>query len=148
MRIRAARSDDAVAICDVLRRSITELCVADHGNDEAFLARWLANKTAENVVDWIANSHVLVAYESLHILGVAALTGSGCITLNYVAPEARFRGVSKILLREMESKARELGCRACRLESTKTADRFYRAAGYCEQRDLPDGVLGKSFTDA
>jgi GNAT superfamily N-acetyltransferase len=143
MHIRVAQRDDAVAACDVIRRSIIELCEADHGNDEARLGHWLANKTPENMVAWIANSHVVVAEEGSQIVGVAALTGSGHVTLNYVAPEARFRGVSKALLREVESKAMELGCRACTVKSTRTADRFYRAVGYCEQSGLPKGMLSK-----
>jgi hypothetical protein len=61
MRIREARSDDAPAACVVLRRSITELCHADHGGDEVLLEKWLSNKTVENVTRWIAHSHVVVA---------------------------------------------------------------------------------------
>ena len=37
VKIRDATPDDAEAACDVLRRSISELCVADHGNDPAIL---------------------------------------------------------------------------------------------------------------
>jgi GNAT superfamily N-acetyltransferase len=133
MRIREARSDDAAAACDVLRRSIAELCDLDHGNDPALLAPWLANKTPENVAAWIAGSHVFVAEEDGRLLGVAALTNAGHVTLNYVAPEARFRGVSKALLRALEAKAAALGCRSCTLETTRTAARFYRTRGYREQ---------------
>jgi quinol monooxygenase YgiN len=39
--IRAARPEDAPAACDVLRRSITELCGADHHDDPEILRRWL-----------------------------------------------------------------------------------------------------------
>lgn len=145
MRIRPARADDAEAACDVLRRSIIELCEADHGNDEVLLARWLANKTPAIVAGWIAGSHVFVAEEDRRLVGVVALTDSGHITLNYVAPEARFRGVSKALMGEVEAKAAQLGCRACTLESTKTARRFYEAAGYREHSHLPEGVLGKAL---
>ena len=144
MDIRPARPDDAAAACSVLRRSIQELCVQDHGDEEAFLADWLANKTPGNVAQWMTISHVFVAEERSRIIGVAALTGSGHITLNYVAPEARFTGVSKALLRTVEDKAVELGCDACTVQSTKTAERFYRAAGYREQSCLPAGHLGKS----
>jgi GNAT superfamily N-acetyltransferase len=119
-----------------------DLCEEDHRNDEQFLAHWLANKTPGNIVVWITDSHVFLAEEKGQVVGVAALTGSGYITLNYVAPEARFRGVSKALLRALENKARELGCQACTLESTKTADLFYRAAGY---REVVEGVLTKSL---
>lgn len=148
MRIRAARAEDAIEACDVVRRSITELCEADHANDPALLARWLANKTPENVGVWIKASHVFVAEEGSRIIGVAALTSLGHLTLNYVAQEARFRGISRALLREAEGKARDLGCRVCTLQSTKTAERFYRTAGYRERSNLPQGVLGKLLVDA
>jgi hypothetical protein len=47
MRIRNAVPEDAAAACEVMRRSIAELCVADHRNDPAILERWLANKTPD-----------------------------------------------------------------------------------------------------
>ena len=49
MVIREAVVGDAEEACTMVRRSITELCAADHGNDPAILARWLDNKTPENV---------------------------------------------------------------------------------------------------
>ena len=58
------------------------------------------------------------------------MTKAGMITLNYVSPDARFQGVSKALLAALERTAAELGLKQCRLESTKTARRFYEAAGY------------------
>jgi hypothetical protein len=85
MRTRIANAHDAVAAAKVLRRSIAQLCIADHQNDERFLAGWLANKTPENVASWIANSHVFVAEDGGYIVGVAALTSAGDVTLNYVA---------------------------------------------------------------
>ena len=130
MRIREARAEDAAAACEVLRRSIVELCAADHGNDPALLDPWLANKTPENVLAWMAETHLLVAEEDGRLLGVAGLSSAGRVTLNYVAPEARFRGVSAALLGALEDEAARLGCRSCTLESTKTARRFYEARGY------------------
>ena len=135
LHIRPARAADAAAACGVLRRSIAELCVADHDNDPQFLSRWLANKTPENVAAWIADpgNVVYVAVDDGRIAGVAAMTRAGLVTLNYVSPDFRFRGVSKVLLAALERKAAELGLTQCNLESTKTARRFYEAAGYREQ---------------
>jgi GNAT superfamily N-acetyltransferase len=141
IKIRLANVSDAGAACDVVRRSITRLCELDHGNDPALIDDWLANKTPDNMASWIVNSHVFVAEDDGRLLGVASIASSGGITLNYVAPEARFRGISKALLSELERTASELGLRACILESTKTATRFYRAAGYVEQAGGPEGVL-------
>jgi GNAT superfamily N-acetyltransferase len=140
MRIRRARNQDAAAACDVLRRSITELCRPDHGDDPALLDRWLANKTVENVRRWVAGTYMVVAEVDGDIAGVAAMTDSGHVVLNYVAPRFRFRGVSKALLRRLEHVAAELGCTAVTLESTRTAYAFYRAAGYRGAAG-PDGKL-------
>lgn len=135
MKIREARIEDAQATCEVLRRSITELCQPDHGNDQEFLSKWLDNKTPDNVVKWIAdeNSYTFVAEETGTIVGVGAITDTGKITLNYISPDARFMGVSKAILERLERKARELGLDRCILESTSTARRFYISAGYIEE---------------
>jgi GNAT superfamily N-acetyltransferase len=134
MKIRLATPEDAEAACNVLRRSIVELCQLDHRGDQGVIEHWLSNKTAENVRAWIsaANNIVLVAVDDEAILGVAAMTRSGCVTLNYVRPESRFEGVSKALLTSLEREARMLGLSALTLSSTKTAERFYRAAGFVE----------------
>ena len=134
MEIRSAVLADAAEACAVLRRSILELCFPDHGNDQALLARWLSNKTPEKVASWIAqpDHSLLVAVEDDAILAVGGVTDTGEITLNYVSPDARFRGVSKILVRALEIRAAERGNVQCTLASTETARRFYLSAGYSE----------------
>jgi hypothetical protein len=42
MEIRDGQAEDAPAACLMPRRSIAELCVADHRNDPTILARWLS----------------------------------------------------------------------------------------------------------
>lgn len=136
VQIREARVADAAAACDILHRSIAELCAADHNSDPAWLAGWLANKTPENVAAWIGDpgNVVYVAIDDGRIAGVAAMQCTGRISLNYVSPDTRFKGVSKALLAALERKAKELGLAQCTLESTKTALRFYHAAGYRAQQ--------------
>jgi hypothetical protein len=99
VEIRDATPEDADAACDVLRKSISQLCIADHGNDPAILDRWLSNKKPEIVAAWskqLGNS-LLLAVEGDAILAVGSVTDAGEITLNYVAPDSRFRGVSRAL---------------------------------------------------
>ncbi len=141
--IRDAVAADAPAACEVLRQSITELCVADHGNDPEILGRWLANKTPEIVAAWIArlDNSVLAAVAGDTIRAVGSVTDAGEITLCYVSPDARFRGVSRALLGALEARALERGNTRCTLHSTLTARRFYRAAGYTED-GAPDGKFG------
>jgi GNAT superfamily N-acetyltransferase len=128
-----------------MRRSIVELCVADHRNDEAILTRWLSNKTPEFFVSWIRQSDnsLLVAAEGGNILAVGSVTDAGQITLNYVSPDARFRGVSRALLGALEARAVERGNTRCTVASTETARRFYRANGYVED-GLPVDNSGMS----
>ena len=146
VQIRDATPDDAKAACDVLRRSISELCVGDHGNDPAILAAWLRNKTPEIVAGWARQpgNSLLLAVEGQTTLAVGSVTDAGEITLNYVAPDARFRGVSRAMLRALEGRAAERGNLRCTLTSTETAHRFYRSRGY-----IDDGKpLGNFGTNA
>jgi len=143
MEIRDAVPADAVAACEVLRRSISELCVADHHDDPLILARWLSNKTPEIIASWIAQpgNSVLVAVEDSAILAVGSVTDGGEITLNYVSPDARFRGVSRALLGALEARAMQRGNTRCNLVSTETAHRLYLSAGYREDGP-PQGKFG------
>jgi GNAT superfamily N-acetyltransferase len=132
MLIRRACVEDTVAACDVMRRSIAELCKADHHDDPAIVGGWLANKTPENVKAWIEDedNRVLVAVEGNDVLAVGAVRKDGEITLNYVSPDARFKRISRAMLAALEQVARELGNGGCHLTSTETAFRFYLSAGY------------------
>jgi GNAT superfamily N-acetyltransferase len=143
MEIRDAVPEDAPAACQVMRRSITELCVADHRNDPAILARWLNNKTPEIFLAWLErpDNSLLVAVEDGRILGVGGVTDAGEINLNYVSPDVRFRGVSRAMLGALEARAAARGNVYCTLASTETARRFYQAAGYVEAGP-PSGKFG------
>lgn len=73
---------------------------------------------------------MLVAIEQGTILGVGSVTNAGHVTLNYVSPDARFRGVSRALLGALEGHAAVRGNARCTLSSTETARAFYLANGY------------------
>jgi hypothetical protein len=127
VEIRDAVAADAWAACEMIRRSIVELCIADHRNDPAILTQWLSNKTPEIFVSWInqlANS-LLVAIEGHNILAVGSVPNAGEINLNYVCPDVRFRGVSRVMLGALDARAVDRGNVRCTLTSTETARRFY-----------------------
>jgi GNAT superfamily N-acetyltransferase len=133
MQIRDATPEDAPAACQVMRRSIVQLCAADHHDDPRILARWLGNKTPDCFRSWITQpNHALLVAVDGGILAVGGVTDAGRITLNYVSPDARFRGVSRSLLRALEGRAAARGSNRCTLISTATARRFYTAHGYTE----------------
>jgi GNAT superfamily N-acetyltransferase len=143
MEIRDAVVGDAEAACQVMRRSIAELCLADHRNDPAILQRWLRNKTPEFFISWLnqPDNSLLVAVEGRRILAVGSVTDAGKITLNYVSPDVRFRGVSRGMLGALEARAAKRGNTRCVLTSTETARRFYKACGYVEDGP-PVGEFG------
>ena len=142
MLIRQAHIADAASACEAMRRSIAELCGADHHDDPAILQRWLANKTPQHWAEWLAYepNTVLVAVDNETVLAVGVVRNDGEITCNYVSPEARFRGVSKAMLARLEAIAQEFGNDSCNLISTETARRFYISCGYAEV-----GVLEGKF---
>jgi GNAT superfamily N-acetyltransferase len=113
----------------VLIASITELCAADHRNDQAALGGWLANKTPQSIAQWFDNpaSHLLVAERDGGIAAIGGYNDAREITLNYVAPAHRFAGVSRALLAAMEQ---ALGPGEAMLTSTRSAHRFYLARGW------------------
>lgn len=132
IEIRPAVVADASQACAVLRRSITECCVADHHDDPAILQSWLGNKTSDNVASWIdsPSNHTLVALADGALVGVALLTQAGKLSLCYLLPEARHAGIGKALLQGMETQARAWDISVLRLHSTASARDFYARNGY------------------
>ena len=132
--VRPARAEDVPAMSRVLTASITELCFADHGGDPERIASWTANKTPEGVAEMLGQDGLamFVAEWDGRVAAVGATTASGGIALNYVAPEGRFRGLSKALLAAMEADLAARGFSEGRLEATKTARDFYLSQGWVE----------------
>lgn len=132
MMIRLASEADAGQGIKTLRRSISELCTLDHRNDPQEIRDWLQNKSIASWCLWVSNPtlDLYVADKEGEIVGVGLMSKTGEILLNYVSPDARFRGVSKALLSHMGAKASSDGLLICSLESTKTARQFYLSQGY------------------
>jgi len=130
--VRPATEDDAPGACEVLRRSIRELCIVDHRNDAEILAAWLKNKTPENVRAWIvsAENFCVVAGHGTEVCAVALLHRDGEVRACYLVPEVRFLGIGKLMLRALEQQARRWGLDNVFLTSTLTAKPFYKRNGY------------------
>jgi GNAT superfamily N-acetyltransferase len=130
--VRRAIPADVPAMSRVLIASITALCAADHKNAPVAIAAWTANKSEAGVGEMLANPDLVmfVAEWRGAVAAVGAVTRSGDVALNYVAPEVRFKGVSKALLARLEEELATLGFDQARLESTETARRFYENCGW------------------
>lgn len=132
LETRIATVEDAEAATDVLRRSIAELCTADHHDDAVTLDQWLENKTVERFRVWVArpNRYTIVAERDGVLCGVGMLGTDGVIYLCYVHPAHVRCGVGRALVAAMEDHARSRGLLEICLEATTTASGFYEALGY------------------
>lgn len=129
--IRPPKVSEARAVSRILRRSIVELCEEDHGGDVHRIADWLANKSPQQVARWIADREQLWSVAGREAVeGVGAIRRDGRLLLLYVEPAARFSGVSRALLDQLELDAFQAGATDISLQSTRTARRFYLEAGY------------------
>jgi GNAT superfamily N-acetyltransferase len=146
MLIRQATPDDAEISCDILRRSIMDLCRADHNDSPDHLAEWLRNKTPEIVRGWYSDpeNFCVIAELNNEIVGVGSINTKGELGLLYVSPTARFRGVSKAMLISLEAWARSRQLHEITLLSSVTARSFYEAAGYLEN-GIPVRVFGEAI---
>lgn len=131
LNIRDAAPDDAAAAAEVVAASICRLCGTDHGGAADLIAHWTANKTPGQMRRWITGGalDVVVAERGGRIVGVGATRDPDEVALMYVAPEARFTGVSTALLAALEGR---LPAAVARLTSTATARAFYLARGWRE----------------
>ena len=132
--LRHAVPDDADVVVDILRALVFDLCFADHNNVSELITFRLANKTTSNVRTWIEGAGFsVITEEQGRPVGVGMVTPSGEITLNYVTPDARFRGVSKAILAALKNHLHQEGGSRVTLSSTQTAHSFYVAAGYVDK---------------
>ena len=128
---REANATDADSICQVVCRSITECCQADHSDRKDLISAWLQNKTPAHVLGWLSqpNAYSVMAEEQGSAVGFG-LAVPGEIKLCYVVPKVRFTGVGQALLRALESGVIHSGARHIQLESTRSALSFYQRNGY------------------
>lgn len=85
MLVRCAQDCDADHAADVIRRSITELCATEYRHDRQVLARWLANKTPDDLRRWIASTDRSVCVtvgDDGQLAGVGMVAWRGEILLN------------------------------------------------------------------
>ncbi|MGH1346645.1 MAG: GNAT family N-acetyltransferase [Nannocystales bacterium] len=129
---RTATSADADKAVAVLRASISQLCHADHNGDAAALTDWLANKTPQRFVAWLArrDRHTIVAERDGTLCGVGMLGTDGGVYICYVRPGYERRGVGRALMNALEAQAKTWRLERLHLDSTRTAQQFYEAMGF------------------
>ena len=141
--VRAATTEDSPGVCNVLRRSIIEVCAPVY-NNESVIGEWLSNKTEDNVTKWIESERtysVVCADIDNTILGFGLTTLKGEILLIYLVPEALYKGNGKLMLRAMEQRLLQEGVEEFHTVSSITAKDFYERNGFT--RDGPPQLVGE-----
>ena len=67
LKLITPSSENSIELCNLLIESITKICAADYNNDPQIMKDWLANKTSENISQWINSTKniSLVAVDTL-----------------------------------------------------------------------------------
>ncbi|EEX08388.1 acetyltransferase, gnat family [Ruegeria lacuscaerulensis ITI-1157] len=122
---------DVFGLSRVLTRAITQLCVADHGNDPDKIAAWTANKCPQAVHGWTTSgAPIWLAARNGQVAAVGGVRAPAEISLLYVDPGHAGRGVGAALLSRLEAELTLSGAATVHLMSTKTALGFYRRNGW------------------
>ena len=132
-KVREATPSDSVEACEVLRRSISEVCSHDY-NDQSVIDEWLDNKTESNVKEWIQSvkTYSVVCTNDDLVVGFGLITLEGEVLLLYLAPEALHKGNGKLILEAMEQRIISEGIEEIYTVSSITAKPFYERNGYTE----------------
>ncbi len=119
--------------CNVLNRTIIEVCAPDYNNDEEVIEEWISNKTIQNVTSWIESTKLfsmVCVTGNDNVVGFGLITFDGEILLNYVLPEFLYQGIGKKMLALMEKKMISIGVHEITVTSSITAKPFYERNGY------------------
>jgi putative acetyltransferase len=131
--IREMRSEDARAFLDVHHAAVRGIAAKDY--PLAVIEAWAPMPVTEGAIEWVrANpdkEYRLIAEIEGRIVGIgAAIFEIAELRACYVTPDAGRKGVGSALVKEIERAAREQGVRRLELDSSVTAESFYRTAGY------------------
>lgn len=127
--VRSAVQSDCQAIWEVHISSIRHVCAGVYSADQ--IEAWAVPLDPGRYREVIDKLVVVVAEEAREVVGFGQLDPARCLVQAvYVRPDRLRAGVGGALLRELENRARSLGCREMRLMSTLNAVPFYRAMGF------------------
>jgi putative acetyltransferase len=133
--VRAMRAEDARAFLEVLRDAIRGIAVADYPPE--VIGAWAPLVTEEDVERVLENPDDevrFVAESEGRIVGLGAIIPQNSeLRACYVAPEGARQGVGTAIVRELEREACERGLTFLQLDSSLTAEPFYRSLGYVSE---------------
>lgn len=141
--IRPLRIEDAETALEVHRAAVRVTAAKDYPSE--ILEQWarlpIADKDIKSFLENPDGETRFVAELNGGIVGMAAIVPANHeVRACYVAPHAGGCGIGAALLRELEQEACRHGLTFLRLDSSLTAEAFYRVHGY-EVRSRGEHIL-------
>ncbi|MFO2462845.1 GNAT family acetyltransferase [Pseudomonas sp. 15FMM2] len=134
--VRLAQPNDAEGISQVILAALHSSNAQDYPAD--VIARVASNFTPEAVLELLKRRIVLVATQAQVVVATAALDASAVRSV-FVNPALQGQGIGRLLMTEIEIRAREAGVTVLVVPSSLTAESFYSALGFQTVRDVYHG---------
>ncbi len=134
--VRLAQPTDAEGISQVILAALRSSNAQDYPAD--VIARVAINFTPEAVLALLARRVVLVAVQDEVIVATAALEAN-VVRSVFVNPSLQGQGIGRLLMIEIELRAREAGVTVLSVPSSLTAEPFYTKLGFHTVRDVYHG---------
>ncbi|WP_460135296.1 GNAT family acetyltransferase [Pseudomonas sp. S1_E04] len=134
--VRLAQPIDAEGISQIILAALHSTNARDYPAD--VIARVASNFTPEAVLDLLKRRVVLVAIQDQVIVATAALDAN-VVRSVFVNPALQGQGIGRLLMIEIELRAREAGVTTLSVPSSLTAEPFYTKMGFHTVRDVYHG---------
>lgn len=134
--VRLAQPADAEGISQVILAALHSSNARDYPAD--VIARVATNFTPEAVLALLTRRVVLVAIQNQVIVATAALDAN-VVRSVFVNPALQGQGIGRLLMIEIERRAREAGVTVLSVPSSLTAEPFYTKLGFQTVRDVFHG---------
>ena len=134
--VRLAQAADAEGISQVILAALHSSNAQDYPAD--VIARVARNFTPDAVLALLARRVVLVAVQDEVIVATAALEANVLRSV-FVNPTLQGQGIGRLLMIEIELRAREAGVTVLSVPSSLTAEPFYTKLGFLTVRDVYHG---------
>jgi N-acetylglutamate synthase-like GNAT family acetyltransferase len=132
LTIRTASEADAAALSEVIRRALREVNARDY--EPAVIDAVTANFSREKLLEAVKSRPVFVAALDGEIVGTGSLDGN-LVRSMFVRPDHARRGIGATLMHKIEVLAIAQGIERLVLQSSITAEGFYRRHGFEAVRD-------------
>lgn len=134
--VRLAQPADAEGISQVILAALHSSDARDYPAD--VIARVATNFTPDAVLALLTRRVVLVAIKDQVIVATAALDAN-VVRSVFVNPALQGQGIGRLLMIEIERRAREAGVTVLSVPSSLTAEPFYTKLGFQTVRDVFHG---------